>query len=517
MHPNVRKLQNSDEFEYIRMHPNSLFRILVNYSFLSQSVDSLGAGLLAWSNLQKITVKMDSSSQHEVPPPGTSSSSDTATTTTTSTCEFVPPLSVSCMSASVLLGPDSHTSTSTQRSSRRVRSHKSTFSKDKQMKQQKQLACPVSVPQPKCSGRSSSCKRPSSDSAMLRPPSKQKRSERETVGSKSPTSRAERSCSETRKQSASIACRRLFQDLPPRTTCTITTSASCVTTTSAMRTLRNVVTPSLFYRKGLTLPATQAFDSKHQFKQPKSEIFEYEQDILCAHSSTTTTIATPIGTTITTEKITSTGHRSNEGDFLVTFPISHPREEGVQPVPPTSDVDKSSFANMEDSDYTLPFNLDQELNIYEPEYSPSHIKFDSPLLYSPERTAPVAPASPVPVESPINIRAASTTVNHQVTSFTIPDMRPPPILSQKHCSIAECTGQATTKIKQVALASAAEEEILSKKSSPHSGSTRRSKIWQHFVTVGDGRTATCKICSREVSRGRLLGHLTKAGMKQHML
>lgn len=177
-----------------------------------------------------------------------------------------------------------------------------------------------------------------------------------------------------------------------------------------------------------------------------------------AHSSTTTT---PIGTTITTEKITSAGHRINEGDFLVTFPISYAREKGIQQDPPTSDGDKS-FVNMEDSDYTLSFNLDQEQNIYEIEYSLSHIKFDSPLLYCPERTAPVAPASPVPVESHINIRAASKTIS-QVTSFTIPDMRPPPVLSQKHSSIAECTGQATTKIKQLALASAAEEETLSKK------------------------------------------------------
>lgn len=242
---------------------------------------------------------MDSSSQHEVPPPVTSRSSDTATTTTTSTCEyFVPPLSVSCMSASVLPGPDSRTSTTstTQRSSSRVvRSHRSDFSKGRQMKQQEQLACPVSVPHPQLYGRASSCKRPNSDtltssSAVLRPPFKQKRSERETVGSKSPTSRAKRSCSETRKQSSftSIACRRLFQDLPQKTTCTIT-SASCVTTTSAMGTLRNVVTPSLFYRKGLTVPPTQAFDSEPPFKQPKREIIEYEQDILRAHSSTTTT------------------------------------------------------------------------------------------------------------------------------------------------------------------------------------------------------------------------------------
>ncbi|XP_073483837.1 zinc finger BED domain-containing protein 4-like [Aquarana catesbeiana] len=385
------------------------------------------------------------------------------------------------------------------------------------MKQQEQLSCPASVPHPQLSGRASSCKRPNShtmtsSSAVLRPPSKQKRSERETVGSKSPTSRAKRSCSETRKQSSStsIACRRLFQDLPQKTTCTIT-SASCVTTTSAMGTLGNVVTPSIFYRKGLTVPPTHTFHSD-PFKQPKREIIEYEQDILRAHSSTTTT---HIGTTITTKKMTSAGHTSNEGDFLGTFPISYPIETGIQQDPPTSDGDKSSFINVEDSDYTLPFNLDQEPNIDEIEYS-SHIKCDSPLLYSPERTAPVAPVSPVPVESPINIRAASKTVG-QVTSFTIPDMRPPPVLSQKHSSIAECTGQATTQMKQLASASAAEEETLSKKSSPHSGSTRRSKIWEHFVTVGDGRTAACKLCGREVSRGRLLGHLTNAGMKQHML
>lgn len=90
-------------------------------------------------------------------------------------------------------------------------------------------------------------------------------------------------------------------------------------------------------------------------------------------------------------------------------------------------------------------------------------------------------------------------------------MKPPPVLSQKHSSTAECTGQATTKNKQVAIASAAEEET--EKSSPNSGNSHPSKIWEHF----GGHTAPCKLCSREVSRGRLLGHLTNSGMKQHML
>lgn len=61
----IRKLQNTDAFEYLRIHPN--VRELHNsyefqfqcefirysgYSSFSQSLDSLGAGLLAWSNLQ---------------------------------------------------------------------------------------------------------------------------------------------------------------------------------------------------------------------------------------------------------------------------------------------------------------------------------------------------------------------------------------------------------------------------------------------------------------------------------
>ncbi|XP_056409016.1 zinc finger BED domain-containing protein 4-like [Hyla sarda] len=51
---------------------------------------------------------------------------------------------------------------------------------------------------------------------------------------------------------------------------------------------------------------------------------------------------------------------------------------------------------------------------------------------------------------------------------------------------------------------------------PGSSSSRKSKVWEHFSIVGDGRSAKCKLCGREVSRGRVIGHLTNSGMNHHL-
>ncbi|XP_063283956.1 zinc finger BED domain-containing protein 4-like [Pelobates fuscus] len=45
---------------------------------------------------------------------------------------------------------------------------------------------------------------------------------------------------------------------------------------------------------------------------------------------------------------------------------------------------------------------------------------------------------------------------------------------------------------------------------------RRGKVWDHFKCLHEGRIAKCKLCGKEVSRGRVVGHFTSAGMNLHL-
>ncbi|XP_056397450.1 uncharacterized protein LOC130292039 isoform X2 [Hyla sarda] len=70
------------------------------------------------------------------------------------------------------------------------------------------------------------------------------------------------------------------------------------------------------------------------------------------------------------------------------------------------------------------------------------------------------------------------------------------------------------------LATASKSTPLPEKPSPSAqpsvSGNRKSKVWEHFITVGDGRLAKCKLCGKEVSCGKVLGHLTNAGMDNHL-
>lgn len=45
---------------------------------------------------------------------------------------------------------------------------------------------------------------------------------------------------------------------------------------------------------------------------------------------------------------------------------------------------------------------------------------------------------------------------------------------------------------------------------------RTSVVWEHFRTQEDPRLVECLLCGREVSRGRVVGHLTNSGMLHHL-
>ncbi|XP_077321711.1 zinc finger BED domain-containing protein 4-like isoform X2 [Lithobates pipiens] len=127
----------------------------------------------------------------------------------------------------------------------------------------------------------------------------------------------------------------------------------------------------------------------------------------------------------------------------------------------------------------------------------------SPLLYAPQGS-PVVPASPVAVvESPTMVFSAAATSDGmpQISSITtVPAMLWPPLV----------TGQ------DIRMQAEETTSAMMESSAPSGRTTRRSKVWDYFVSLGDGRIAKCKLCSRRVSRGKVMGHLTNAGMNQHM-
>lgn len=48
------------------------------------------------------------------------------------------------------------------------------------------------------------------------------------------------------------------------------------------------------------------------------------------------------------------------------------------------------------------------------------------------------------------------------------------------------------------------------------GKRRNSAVWEHFRMNEDPRLADCLLCGREVSRGKVMGHLTNSGMVHHL-
>ncbi|KAL8213268.1 UNVERIFIED_CONTAM: hypothetical protein K2H54_061850 [Gekko kuhli] len=48
------------------------------------------------------------------------------------------------------------------------------------------------------------------------------------------------------------------------------------------------------------------------------------------------------------------------------------------------------------------------------------------------------------------------------------------------------------------------------------GKRRNSAVWEHFRMKEDPRLADCLLCRREVSRGKVMGHLTNSGMVHHL-
>ncbi|XP_040190707.1 zinc finger BED domain-containing protein 4-like [Rana temporaria] len=273
------------------------------------------------------------------------------------------------------------------------------------------------------------------------------------------------------KKSKPPTKRRLFSNPIPTNTTTSTNIA---------------VTTSKFYSKGRAMTAHGLWPV-NPHRQPKMEVLHLENsaDIATASNSTSNSIASATNTTFAASSSISESISiySNEGTHL------------------------------------------GEVDIQQPDYG-RECSSKSPLLYSSPSPSPQmsplmdSPSSPILIlESPALVsKSYATGVTIQgrppkpdiSTKPTIPSIFMPPVVKSQ--STAGNITQTAVPAQQVAKTS--EEQSSAPASS--GSSTRRSQIWNHFVANGDGRIAKCKLCSREVSRGQKIGHLTNAGMNQHM-
>lgn len=371
--------------------------------------------------------------------------------------------------------------------------------------------------------RGKTSRTPGSSSCHLKPPSKQKKSETTATSSaKSFSGRAaegERSSSDSgKKKKSATAASRQFKavPLPARTTsasCGLNTISSATAAGSSSCT--KVVTPNMFYR-GVPVEV-KAFASDRSYKQPKTELFEYQEKINLQHLQSAT------ATTTTTTATRAAAEPEGDTGVVSHYPSSH-QGEGMQ-----DSFDSTSHAVGDDDSFIDPIDDFLSPFIYNPEFfledytftqldcSPSHSTHDSsPLLFTPESSPPMAcpsKSSEVHLQSG-NSAAVAIATTVPVTSSAIPGMSTKRkhglVQGQMESTTAECTGQGQRAAEEPASQHEHEQHTSS------SSASRRSKVWQYFVSTDNGRKAKCNLCSKVVSRGQVIGHLTNSGMNQHM-
>uniref|UniRef100_A0A8C5MXQ7 BED-type domain-containing protein n=1 Tax=Leptobrachium leishanense TaxID=445787 RepID=A0A8C5MXQ7_9ANUR len=430
----------------------------------------------------------------------------------------------------------------------------------KGIKKTKQLESrPVTVSQDlpiiKTRGKSKSTRTESDDSSTTSqrkrnpvPPSKQVKTTSSSSSSSFTGTAAELKSktylSESRTKSA-LLCQQ-FKELvplpPKKTTCTIT-SATCRSTSTlagaagATATVsKNVLVPEMFYSSRGTKVSGKVFESHRSFKQPKTELLQYQEGIALAlsQSATTTTTTAAAGLDRRTQERDTGGFLSHP-----LCPSSSLQGEGIQrqdSTSPTGDVFLSSHKDYNrKSHLKLDLQEQEELQPYTPfqgSLSPYHSTHDrSPILFSCENSS-ASPVSPVSVSSQVEIISTNIKICAPFTSATTTT----PVVGAPHPTIpkmfknnkhglqqqgetestatiitSECTGQ----VQRVEL----DEECGSKQDPSSAAATsgrRRSNAWQYFTESVDKRTAKCNLCGTWVSRGQQTNKLTTTGMNSHL-
>ena len=283
---------------------------------------------------------------------------------------------------------------------------------------------------------------------------------------------------------------------PPTKRCLFSNPIPTNTTTTSTNI---AVTTSKFYSKGHAVTAHGLWPL-NPHRQPKMEVLHLENsaDIATASNSTSTSIASATNTTFAASSSISESIYPNEGTLHVSL-------------------------------------TSREVDIQQPDYGRecrppfADCSSKSPLLYSSPspQMSPLmdSPSSPISIlESPVLVsKSSSTGVTIQgrppkpdiATKPTIPSIFMPPVVKSQSTAGnigVDIVTQTAVPAQQVAKTSAEQSSAPASSGS----STRRSHIWNYFEANGDGRIAKCKLCSRDVSRGQKIGHLTNAGMNQHM-
>ncbi|XP_053551143.1 uncharacterized protein LOC128642404 isoform X1 [Bombina bombina] len=120
---------------------------------------------------------------------------------------------------------------------------------------------------------------------------------------------------------------------------------------------------------------------------------------------------------------------------------------------------------------------------------------------------------------PTNISATSVaTITSNVLLFTTPQSHQQQVLSFETVSSPTCDNTTSSSNINTSGIAVQEQSINTYSVSRRvaAGIERRSKVWDHFESVGDGSSARCKLCGKEVSRGKVMGHFTSSGMNQHL-
>uniref|UniRef100_A0A8C5PR12 BED-type domain-containing protein n=1 Tax=Leptobrachium leishanense TaxID=445787 RepID=A0A8C5PR12_9ANUR len=296
--------------------------------------------------------------------------------------------------------------------------------------------------------------------------------------------------SSTRKQHSSCS-RKLFSNFPKKNKKTSSTTTSAAAPTTA------TVIPSMFYGTSkkralkevdlLPLPMIPQSPSGPPKKKKKLKERAAESE---------TMLSLPSETSITGED----EHRTEPVSPLSNLGHGEGSENGFALSPTTAD-------NILRTTTLTPEELQYEPEEIQERYSPE--RTGSSPLYSPTSIHSRPSFSPTSFSDFFSSHLSKETedlcdTSSRSSSPTVIGSTPPTLAVSTRVVTTTCTDAnppaSTAVIKQKGDATA----------------LRRSEVWDYFNFIQDGRFAKCKLCGKEVSRGRKVGHYTNSGMKLHL-
>lgn len=198
----------------------------------------------------------------------------------------------------------------------------------------------------------------------------------------------------------------------------------------------------------------------------------------------------------------------------ITLPVplpSSPKEQLRETAAETECETFSSLAQEDDLECDAPLSPNTADVLYN--LSPQDLQLDLEKVQEGYSVRSRTGSSPL-FSSAANSPSPSVIMEESCDDITDLPVPSTPAISSTSSSSPSVTVVATASTTGVLPAAAI--SALNRYPQGQGAASRRSNVWKYFQTLEGGFFAKCKLCGKQVSRGKKLGHLTNAGMNLHL-